>query len=69
MSTNHPVEARADEHGDDLTRMELQEATLNGHPLGPPLVERLEKELGKRLRRGKAGRPGKQKTDTAQGSS
>ncbi len=57
-----------EEHGDDPTRVELQEATLSGHPLGPALVERLEKELGQSLCRGKAGRPRKQKTDTAHGS-
>jgi hypothetical protein len=49
-----------DESADDLMRVELQEATLSGHPLGKALVERLEKELGRRLRRGKAGRPRKQ---------
>ena len=49
-------------------RVELLEATLSGHPLGQALVERLEKELGRRLRRGKSGRPRKQEADAAQGS-
>jgi putative transposase len=49
----------ADESTDDRMRVEVQEATLSGHPLGQALVERLEKELGRRLRRGKAGRPRK----------
>jgi putative transposase len=57
-----------DESGDDGTRVELQEATLSGHPLGPALVERLEQELGRRLRRGKAGRPRKQDAEAAQAS-
>jgi hypothetical protein len=46
-----------DGSGDEVTRVELQEATLSGLPLGHALVERPEKELGRRLRRGKAGRP------------
>jgi len=58
----------ADESEDEFTRVELQEATLSGHPWGPSLVQRLEKELGRRLRRGKAGRPPKQAADTAQRS-
>jgi hypothetical protein len=45
---------------------ELPEATLSGYPLGPTLVERPEKELGRRLRRGEAGRPSKQRTEAAQ---
>jgi hypothetical protein len=49
---------------DEITRVELQEATLSGQSL----VERLEKELGRRLRRGMAGRPPKQRTNVAQGS-
>ncbi len=57
-----------DGSGDETTRVELQEATLSGHPLGQSLVERLEKELGRRLRRGKAGRPPKQQANSAQGS-
>lgn len=58
----------ADQTGDELTRVELQEATLSGHPLGSSLVQRLEKELGRRLRRGKAGRPPKQLANSAQTS-
>ena len=58
----------ADGTEDEITRVELQEATLSGHPLGQALVQRLEKELGRRLRRGKAGRPPKQRADSAQGS-
>jgi REP-associated tyrosine transposase len=57
-----------DESSDELIRLELQEATLTGCPLGAALVERLEKELGRRLRRGKAGRPPKQAVAQAQGS-
>lgn len=57
-----------DESGDDRMRVELQEATLSGHPLGQALVERLEKELGRRLRQGKAGRPRKREADAAQAS-
>ena len=57
-----------DGNEDEITRVELQEATLSGHPLGQSLVERLEKELGRRLRRGKAGRPPRQRADSAQGS-
>jgi putative transposase len=38
---------------------ELHEVTLSGYPLGRALVERLERELGRKLRRGKAGRPRK----------
>ena len=57
-----------DGNEDEITRVELQEATLSGHPLGQSLVERLEKELGRRLRRGKAGRPPKQRAASAQGS-
>jgi len=53
---------------DEITRVELQEATLSGRPLGQALVERLEKELDRRLRRGKAGRPPKQSADPTQGS-
>jgi len=49
----------ADESGDTLTRVELQEASMSGHPLGQLLVERLEKELGRRLHRGMMGRPAK----------
>jgi putative transposase len=62
------LEMLADGSGDEITRVELQEATLSGHPLGHALVERLEKELGRRLRRGKAGRPPKQRANSAQGS-
>lgn len=58
----------ADESSDDRMRVELQEATLSGHPLGPALVERLEKELGRRFDRGKAGRPRQQQTPAAQAS-
>jgi len=58
----------ADEGGDEMTRVELQEATLSGCPLGQSLVERLEKELGRRLHRGQAGRPLKQPNNPAQGS-
>jgi hypothetical protein len=58
----------ADGSADEITRVELQEATLSGHPLGQALVERLEKEMGRRLRRGKAGRPPKQSASSAQGS-
>jgi hypothetical protein len=54
--------------GDEVTGVELQEATLSGLPLGQALVERLEKELGRRLRRGKAGRPPKQQVSAEQGS-
>ena len=62
------LELLTDENGDDIMRVELQEATLSGHPLGPALVERMEKELGRRLRRGKAGRPRKEQADPAQAS-
>jgi hypothetical protein len=58
----------ADETEDEITRAELQEATLSGHPLGQALVERLEKELGRRLRRGKAGRPPNQRAESNQGT-
>jgi putative transposase len=58
----------ADGREDETTRAELQEATLSGHPWGPSLVQRLEKELGRKLRRGKTGRPPKQRPDSAQGS-
>ena len=57
-----------DENGDGIMRVELQEATLSGHPLGQALVERMEKELGRRLRRGKAGGPRKEQADPAQAS-
>jgi putative transposase len=50
-----------DQSGDEQTKALLREATLSGRPLGEALVERLEKELGRRLRRGKAGRPPKQR--------
>ena len=53
---------------DEITRVELQEATLSGHPLGQVLVARLEKELGRRLRRGKAGRPPRERPNSAQTS-
>jgi hypothetical protein len=53
----------ADASRDDQIRVE-QEATLSGQAL----VERLEKELGRRLRRGEAGQPRKQRTDAAQAS-
>ena len=53
----------------ELTRCgAFARATLSGHPMGPALVERLEKELGRRLRRGKSGRPPKQETDPVQRS-
>jgi putative transposase len=55
----------ADGREDEITRVELQEATLSGLPLGRSLVERLEKELNRRLRRGKAGRPPKQGANAA----
>jgi hypothetical protein len=58
----------ADGSEDQITRLELQEATLSGFPLGQALVERLEKVLNRRLHRGKAGRPPKQRADSAQGS-
>ena len=58
----------ADESSDDRMRVELQEATLSGYPLGQPLVERLEKELGRRFDRGKAGRPRQQQAAAAQAS-
>lgn len=58
----------ADGSQDEITGVELQEATLSGCPLGPSLVERLEKELNRRLRRGQAGRPPKQRVNSAQGS-
>jgi len=58
----------ADTSEDRITRVELQEATLSGRPLGQALVERLEKELNRRLRRGKAGRPPKRSADSAQDS-
>lgn len=58
----------SDTTDDEITRVDLQEATLSGHPLGQALVERLEKELNRRLRRGKAGRPPKQRANSAQGS-
>ena len=48
-----------DRSGDERTRVELREATLSGLPLGQALIERLEVELGRTLRRGKAGRPAK----------
>lgn len=53
---------------DEVTGAELQQATLSGHPLGQALAERLEKELGRRLRRGKAGRPRRQPPESAQPS-
>ena len=62
------VQMLQDEGGDAVTSIELQEATLTGHPLGRALVERLEKEMGKRLRRGKAGRPRMQRAVSAQSS-
>ena len=40
---------------------ELREVTLSGYPLGRTLVERLERESGRILRRGKAGRPKKER--------
>jgi putative transposase len=58
----------AEDGDDEVMRVQLQEATLSGHPLGQSLVERLEKELGRRLRRGKSGRPPKQLTSAAQAS-
>lgn|SRR5665213_448858 len=57
-----------DASGDEIIRVELQEATLSGRPLGSTLVARLEKELGRRLRRGKAGRPPNQKANIGQGA-
>jgi hypothetical protein len=57
-----------EQSGDDRMRVELLEATLSGHPLGQALVERLEKELGRRLRRGKSGRPRKQEADAGRAS-
>ena len=57
-----------DDSRDELIRVEPQEATLSGHPLGASLVERLEKELGRKLRRGKASRPSKPAIDSAQGA-
>jgi REP-associated tyrosine transposase len=58
----------ADGGEDEITRVELHEATLSGRPIGQALVERLEKELNRRLRRGKAGRPTKPPVDLAQAS-
>jgi len=58
----------ADGSVDEITRVELQEATFSGRPMGDALVERLEKELNRRLRRGKAGRPPKERAESAQGS-
>jgi putative transposase len=58
----------ADGSEDEITRVELQGATFSGRPLGEALVARLEKELNRRLRRGKAGRPPKERADSAQGS-
>ena len=58
----------ADGSEDETTRAELREATLSGRPWGQALVERMEKELGRKLRRGKTGRPPKQPPNSAQGS-
>jgi putative transposase len=58
----------ADGSEDDSTRVDLQGATLSGYPMGKGLVERPEKKLNRRLRRGKAGRPPKERADSAQGS-
>jgi putative transposase len=55
-----------DDSCEEIMRVELQEATLSGCPLGARLVERLEKELGRRLRRGKTGRPRKQEVNVSQ---
>ena len=55
-----------DAGSDETSRAELQDATLSGHPLGQALVERLERELGRRLRRGKAGRPPKRHVEPSQ---
>ena len=57
-----------DENSDETMRVELQEATLTGYPLGAALSERLERELGRRLRRGKAGRPVKPGVGVSQAS-
>jgi putative transposase len=58
----------SDDNSDEMTRVELQEATLSGYPLGAALSERLERELGRRLRRGKAGRPARPRAEVSQGS-
>ncbi|MDP8991305.1 MAG: transposase [Acidobacteriota bacterium] len=54
-----------DRRAESVIGKELHEVTLSGYPLGRALVERLERELGKRLRRGKAGRPRKERTASA----
>jgi len=56
------------DNSDEITRIELQEATLSGYPLGAALSERLERELGRRLRRGKTGRPARPRAEASQGS-
>lgn len=43
--------------GERIFAGELRDATLGGRPLGSELTERLERERGVRLRRGKNGRP------------
>ena len=50
-----------DRRAESVIGKELHEVTLSGYPLGRALVERLERELGTRLRRGQAGRPRKEK--------
>lgn len=54
-----------DKSGDQKTRTEFLEATLSGNPMGQALTERLETQLGRKLRRGKAGRPPKQRSVSA----
>jgi hypothetical protein len=61
----HHFTQRGNGSADEITNAELREAALSGHPLGRKLVERLEKELGRRLHRGKAGRPKKSAADAA----
>ncbi|MFN0166375.1 MAG: hypothetical protein ACKV22_08075 [Bryobacteraceae bacterium] len=49
-----------DHRQEEPFRVELRDATMAGLPLGEGLRSQLEKQLGKRLRPGKAGRPPKQ---------
>ena len=58
----------ADGSEDEMTRVELKETTLSGRPLGEALVERLEKELNRRLRQGQGWTAPKPQADSDQHS-